>query len=434
MLDSRALTKLQSMILIAIIVFAGVGGGAAYVLLSGEDQAGETIKIGVLADLDGYNKNYWQEMVLAGEQINAEGGILGKQVEVIGEDCVTTSEGYDSSEVSAALTRLLTVHEVDFVIGAIDGEALFASQDIMAQHEKIYIALTGTFDELTQRVIDDYDKYKYYFSCVWNATSVYQGMTDGLLHFRELTGFKKVGYLAEDIGIFQDAVDGLDHFLPENGFELVYKGVCPPSVVDFSSYFAAAESAGVEVLVPLIAVQGVPFVKEYYDRQSPMTVYGGLVIGAATPNSWELLEGKCNCVTIGVLPAVAGYPLTSKTLPFRDAYVNRWNEISEGGGLAYDVLRYILTDAIERAGTTETDAVIEALEKTSVETATAKNWIFTHSHALMMGKNPNDPNADYAMVLYFQWQDGELVPVYPKKIMDEAGATYMFPNWAGPWE
>ena len=130
-----------------------------------------------------------------------------------------------------------------------------------------------------------------------------------------------------------------------------------------------------------------------------------------------------------------GYPLTSKTLPAREAYFNKWDEIPTATGVAsYDTLRFILPVAIERAGTIETDAVIEALEETSVETASAQNFVFTSSHDLMMGENPNNPDADYTLVLVFQWQNGELVPVYPKKIMDAAGATYTFPDWSGPWD
>ena len=60
--------------------------------------------------------------------------------------------------------------------------------------------------------------------------------------------------------------------------------------------------------------------------------------------------------------------------------------------------------------------------------------IFTESHAVMLGENPNDPNADYMLALLFQWQNGELVPVYPKKIMEEAGAIYIYPNCPGPWD
>ena len=165
-----------------------------------------------------------------------------------------------------------------------------------------------------------------------------------------------------------------------------------------------------------------------------MVVYGGLLIGAGDPDSWERLDSKCNYISTGATPGVVGYPFTSETLAFREAYFNRWNEISLTGGSAYAVLRYILSDAIERAGIIETDAVIEALEQTSVETTGARNFVFTESHALMMGKNPNDPDADYAIMMMFQWQNGTQVPVYPIELMEEAGATYTFPDWDGPWD
>ena len=83
-----------------------------------------------------------------------------------------------------------------------------------------------------------------------------------MIHVRELTGFNKVGYLAEDLPWNKPSRDNLDVFLPENGFELVYKGKLAIGTMDFSSYFAAAEAAGVEVLVPLIALDGgIPFCK-----------------------------------------------------------------------------------------------------------------------------------------------------------------------------
>ena len=33
-----------------------------------------------------------------------------------------------------------------------------------------------------------------------------------------------------------------------------------------------------------------------------------------------------------------------------------------------------------------------------------------------------------------KWQDGQLVPVDPIKIMEEKGTTYTFPDWPGPWD
>jgi branched-chain amino acid transport system substrate-binding protein len=436
-LDSSAITKIHSVIIAVIIVVATIAGSLAYIILSGQEQ-GETIKIGVLADLDAFDgKNVWQGAVLAAEQLNAEGDILGKQVVVVGED-TDISTGVDPAKINAALIRLLTYHKVDFIIGMAADQG-FMVQEVIAEHKTIFFEVATTEDSYTQRVVDDYDAYKYFFRVAFNATSIFQGITDALLLLREQTGFNKVGYIGEDLSWAKGIMQGLDYVLPGlYGFDLVYKGAFPPGTFDFSSYFATAETAGVEIMVPLISVRAgaIPFVKEYGDRQSPMVIYGGWLGGGVTdPEGWEITDGKCEYISVSSFPTVAGFPLTSKTIPDREAYINRWGEIPTNfAANAYDVLRYILPDAIERAGTIETEAVIEALETTSIETTNARDFVFTSSHDLMMGENPNNPEADYTLAMLFQWIDGEQVPVYPEKIMEEAGVTYTYPDWPGPWD
>ncbi|MEJ2242902.1 MAG: hypothetical protein P8Y18_12315, partial [Candidatus Bathyarchaeota archaeon] len=93
----------------------------------------------------------------------------------------------------------------------------------------------------------------------------------------------------------------------------------------------------------------------------------------------------------------------------------------------------ILPDAIRRAGTSETNAVIAALETVDVETSLARHFIFTSSHDIMNSKAGEHPEG-YFFVGMFQWQDGVQVPVLPKEIMEEAGATYIVPDWPGPWD
>jgi branched-chain amino acid transport system substrate-binding protein len=373
---------------------------------------------------------------LAAEQINAEGGILGRRVEVFGEDTIP-STGPNPIEVNTALIRLITIHEVDFIIGCVDGEAAFTCQDVISEHKKIFIESTASTDELTERVLDDYDKYKYYFRYFWNASSTFVGMTDSLLLLKEITGFNKIGIIAHDITWNNDVIEGLEQFLPENGFDIVYKGIATFDKIDFSSYFASAEAAGVEILFPLIHADhaGLMIVNEYYERQSPMLIYGGVLAGVASLESWENTEGKCDNIVTAAWPVNTGYPLTTKTLPTKEAYFNRWGENAPLAMIfSYDILRFVLVDAIQRAGTIETEAIIEALEETSVETSCARNFVFTSAHSAMMGENLIDPDEDYLLVMLFQWQNGKQLPVYPKKIMDEAGVNFTFPDWPGPWD
>ena len=79
-------------------------------------------------------------------------------------------------------------------------------------------------------------------------------------------------------------------------------------------------------------------------------------------------RGKCEYVSFVGLPIVAGYPLTNKTLPTREAYMQRWGEIPNVTATnAYDVVRFILPDAIKRAGTTETEAVIKLWKRPTLK-------------------------------------------------------------------
>lgn len=436
MINSKATTKIQAAILVTLIAIVGLGVGI-YLLLRDNSQSSETIKIGILADLDtSAGKSAWQGAVLAAEQLNAEGGILGKQIEVVGEDHDVMTE-MDMNKVSNSLTRLIAYHKVDFVIGQTPGDAGFVCQNIIAEQQIIFFGFGGVSDEYTQRVSDDYDRYKYYFNLVNNQTIGFQGIPESLLSLKENTGFNKVAYLAEELYASESMMNAFKYALADvYGFEVVYGSSFPTDTVDFSSYFAAAEAAGAEIIVPFIGTSsGIAFIKEYHDRQSPMVVYSGVLSFAGMADSWEMTDGKCEYISTFAYPIVVGYPLTSKTIPSRDAYIQRWNENpTSSSATVYDTIRFVLSDAIERAGTIETPAVIEALEKTSVETSLARTFAFTSSHDILFGKNVNDHDYDYRLIIIFQWQNGKQMPVWPEKIMEESGATYTFPDWPGPWD
>ena len=87
MLNSRAITKVQATVIATIVVVATVVGGFTYFFWGGSEGSGEVIKIGILGDLDNVGgKAAWQGAVLAAEQVNAEGGVLGRKFEIVAEN------------------------------------------------------------------------------------------------------------------------------------------------------------------------------------------------------------------------------------------------------------------------------------------------------------------------------------------------------------
>lgn len=434
MLNSRAITKVQAAVIAAIVVVAAVVGGFTFFFWGGSGVSGEVIRIGICGDLDNVGgKAAWQGAVLAAEQVNAEGGVLGRQFEIVAEDD-DTETAPDIELATNALTRLITVDKADFIFSS---NRIFPIlyQDICADHNIIFFSM-ALEDEMAQRVADDYDRYKGFFrATTGNSTSAVNGLVDSVLTLRNYTGFSKVAYLTIGVPSTTELASQVADSLQEQGFDTVYESTFPPTTVDFSSYFAAVEASGAEILAPIVAGSAcIPFVKEYYERQSPFVIWGNVLL-ASDSDFWELTEGKCEYVSFVGYPVVSGYPLTSKTVPTRESYIERWGEVPSGSAAStYDLVRFILPDAIRRAGTIETEAVISALEATDVETALARHFVYTSTHDIMVGAaGPNKPMEDYLLVCLFQWQDGVQVPVYPKEIMEEVGATYKFPPWSGPW-
>jgi branched-chain amino acid transport system substrate-binding protein len=434
LLNHKGLTKIQSIILVIIIIFAAASS-IVYFYLMEDSQSEDTIKIGVLGDLDMHmGKSVLEGVLLAAEQINAEGGILGRKIEVFSEDSDWESPTQDIVAATTALNKLLDVHQVDYLITPDGIPLMFSYQDTVSDHKKILFGVAATSDEYTQRVLDDYPKYKYFFRTFPNETHAILGFCDSLVSLREYSGFNKIAFLADDF--FAESTPLFANFISQGyGFEVVYQNSFASGTVDFSSYLSAVEESGAEILHPWIgSEEGIILVKEWYDRQSPFVLWGynGLVGDA---RGWELTDGKCEFTTFGGFAVTAGYPLTSYTLPMRDAYFERWGKYPiHVAAAAYDTLRFILFDALERAQTTDTEAVISALEQTSIETSLARNFVFTESHDVMGSKNINNPDEDYMVGMMFQWQDGKLVPMTPQKIKEEAGATYMYPPWSGPWD
>jgi branched-chain amino acid transport system substrate-binding protein len=439
-LDSKALTKIQSLALVAIIAVAAVAGSVAYLLWSGPAQSAENIRIGICGDLDmGAGRATFRGATLAAEQINSQGGILGRNITIISEDDDSDTPPYDVAVATIALTKLITVDKADYVIatGGLSSAIATSAQDICAEHKKIMLTVVAATDQFMQRVLDNYDKYKYIFRInPTNASTVSAGMLNDIITVGNYTSFTKVALLFQDFTSAKTAASYLNQTLPSHGFQIVYSNLVSTTVTDFTSYFAAIEAAGAQILVPYLTGQaGTSFVKEWYERQSP-TVVWGVLTAAGDSKFWNTTEGKCDTVSFAGSPVVSGYPLTNRTLVTREAYIKRWAEVPGLTSVAaYDALRFIVPDAIKRAGTTETEAVVKALESTNVETSSARHFAFTSSHDVMVGSGtPNNPAEGYTVVMIFQWQNGAQVPVAPEGIMKEAGVTYKFPYWQGPWD
>jgi branched-chain amino acid transport system substrate-binding protein len=85
--------------------------------------------------------------------------------------------------------------------------------------------------------------------------------------------------------------------------------------------------------------------------------------------------------------------------------------IDEWAGISY-ISVYVLAEAIERAGTIDTGAVLKELEKTDRPSVIGRIRFDPKSHQVIEKLDP----AEGVISMWSQWQNGTRVPVFPPKI------------------
>jgi branched-chain amino acid transport system substrate-binding protein len=108
-----------------------------------------------------------------------------------------------------------------------------------------------------------------------------------------------------------------------------------------------------------------------------------------------------------------GVAVTEKTLPFVDAFVKKYgNTPSYAGYTAYDEV-YMIADAIKRAGSTDGDKLVTAMEATDYVGTIGRVQFLPkgdpHVHGLKIGKG-------LITGLLLQWQGGKQVNMWPANL------------------
>ena len=120
-------------------------------------QEGDTIKVGINTELSGpvasYGSNAANGALLAIEEINAAGGVLGKQIEPLSRDCKSIPD--EAMSISASLVGEKVVAQ----IGPLTSGNVAGSTPVMMENQIPLLAPAATaanvtFDEKTNTVRD----------------------------------------------------------------------------------------------------------------------------------------------------------------------------------------------------------------------------------------------------------------------------------------
>ena len=225
---------------------AGLAVGAAqfispYIIKA---RGEEPVKIGVDNPLTGIytalGKNENTGMELAVDEINAKGGILGRQVQLVVEDSTS-----DKTDVAVQKARkLIQSDKVDFLIGNVNSSHAIAIAQVASDLKVLHIVPGGHADAVTGA------------SCHWTTFRI---CNTGAMQGNAMAGplikavGKKIYIIAQDYAFGHALSDGLSKAAAKAGGTIIGTDFFPLGTTDYSAILIKARSANPDVIVDLAA-------------------------------------------------------------------------------------------------------------------------------------------------------------------------------------
>jgi branched-chain amino acid transport system substrate-binding protein len=368
---------------------------------------------------------------LAVDEINAAGGVNVKgekrlfSVEVI--DTRDLEPGVPVSDALLAVEKLILDKKADFIMGGpVRSEAALAAMPLLSKHQKVSILTTGVLTpKYHATVAEQYDKFKYCFRIHGEAKNLVGEMIANFTELKEKYGFNNLFIIAQDVSHARGAAEVIKDVATKKGWNITGLEIYPTGASDFSMGLLKAKKTDSQIInIWMDMPESAILLKQWYEMQIPALPFGSTLAAAEQPGFWKATDGKgqytlCNVVNAGNAPSEA----TPWTMKFYNAYTKKWGVEPEGLGSSSSYMAvYVLKDAIERAGSLDSDKVIAELEKTDVMGVYGRLRFDPKSHQVIPALDPKEG----AVGSILQWQDKKRVVVYPKSI---AAGTIHLPPW-----
>jgi branched-chain amino acid transport system substrate-binding protein len=202
--------------------------------------AADTVKIGLCNPLTGtyaaVGKNELAGCKLAIDQINAKGGILGKQAELLVED----STSGDAGTAVQKARKLIERDGITFLLGNTNSALALAQAQVSNEKGIIHIVPGGHTDAITGA------------TCHWNVFRVCNTtQTEANAVAAQLINNvgKKWYYITPDYAFGHTLQAGLEKACTKLGGSKVGGDLTPLGTTDFSSYLIKAQAANPDVII-----------------------------------------------------------------------------------------------------------------------------------------------------------------------------------------
>ena len=370
--------------------------------------AADPIKIGVISEAQAVaGSSIAPAAQLAADEINAKGGVDGRKVEIVVYD-----DHSSSADAVRAFQRAVSEDKVNAVIASYISEVVLAIEPWAGRLKTLMITPGAASDVITQNIAKDYENNKYTFHGYLTSSALAGLVCDAAKDLLVDPYKMKTAVIVSEDAAWTTPLDaGYEACLPKIGLKVLDHIRFSPDTTDFTPIFNKIEGLRPDVMITGISHVGTQPTAQWKSQQVPIPMLG---ISSQATNStfWKDTNGATEGVLYNAV-AGPGVAVSPKTLPFVDAFVKKYgNTPSYAGYTAYDEV-YMITDAIHRAGSTDSDKVVAAMEKTDYVGTIGRIEFLPkgdpHVHGLRTGSG-------FITGLMLQWQDGKQLNMWPKQL------------------
>jgi len=354
--------------------------GAAVALTPAGASAEGPIKIGFPIPLSGPTATYGAPILkgaeLAVEEINAQGGVLGRKLELLSRDSKA------NADEAVRLSRELIIKDnVDFLSGTLTSAEAPAVSTVAKENKIVFVAPTSKTVQLTAPA----NLHPYIFRVASNTDVEGKASATLMARWKDV---KRVATIAPDYAYGRDAiaafVANLKQLRPD--IEIVDQQWPKLGEPDFTAFITAQIGKKPDaVMCALFAGDFVTFTKEATPLGYFKAIANRLVDGAEVGTVDEAQALGADYPYGIVSDAYDPVIWNSNEPPEHKAYIEHLRAFTKsqyGSGwsiVGYQSI-YALADGIKKAGSTKSDAVAEALLGMTFDTPVGKRTFGRKSH------------------------------------------------------
>lgn len=348
----KFLTMAISLALGASMLLSGCGGG------KDSGKAGDTIKIGVVSEMTGANATYGTSVVngmkLALKEINANGGVLGKKVDIVVADSKS-----EPAEAANAMSKVINQDKTPLAMGIFTSSSAIAACNVSESAKVPYLAIGATNPKVT---LDDKTgkvKPNTFRVCFIDP---FQGTVGANFVLNEL----KVKKAAVFVDNSSDYSKGLAEFFKKaftsKGGQVISEEAYLQKDTDFKAVLTKIKTTNPEVLyIPGYYEEVGKIVKQARELGMTMPIVGG--DGWDSPKLAEIAGGAALNNTF-FTNHYSPDSDSAESKAFVSAYEKEYKQKPDAPAvLGYDGAK-LMVDAIKRAGAVDGAKVAAALAST----------------------------------------------------------------------